>query len=92
LELALTEMAHQKLGTPDSSASKQFFEKHRMLGGLYQGVLKKLHTNLPSHEEMKAAVSEPRNNALHDGKSVSGAEASAAYEFVKKILVKYIPI
>jgi hypothetical protein len=92
LELALTEIAHQKLGGPDTTNAKKFFRKHRMLRGLYSGVLTDLHIDLPPMNAMNAAISDPRNDALHEGKAVSDSEASTAYDFVRQILVGYLPI
>lgn len=92
LELALTEIVHQILGGPGATNAKKFFKKYRMLGGLYSGVLTDLHIGLPPMNAMIAAVSEPRNDALHEGKAVSNTEASTAYDFVRQILVEHLPI
>lgn len=92
LELALTELAQQKLGGPGITIAKKFFKKHRMLGNLYAGVLNNLQVQLPPITTMLAAVANPRNDAVHQGKPVSNTEASNAFNFVEQVLVGHLPI
>lgn len=84
LELALTEIAHQKLGGPGTINATKFFKDHRMLGNLYSGVSNNLQVRLPPKTTMLAAVGKPRNDAVHEGKPVSNIESTTAFNLWSK--------